>query len=184
MYLLSEMDLDVVNETLLNENISKFQKDFVNENGWSNRTLHLMRVTLNDCKIRTEKHTLKAFYYSRLHKLFALPSLVFSSVATSLAFWVVGSPEVPSLNLSVSIAILSAISSLIKAIESTYRFNIQEQDHKIAVHNYGRLARQIELYVIQPDSNAKETLRDIKKDYENILMNSPYIFVSTNFIKV
>ena len=32
------MDLDVVNETLLNETISKFQKDFVNENGWSNRT--------------------------------------------------------------------------------------------------------------------------------------------------
>jgi len=32
MYSLNEMDLDVVNETLLNETISKFQKDFVNEN--------------------------------------------------------------------------------------------------------------------------------------------------------
>ena len=184
MYLLSEMDLDVVNETLLNETISKFQKDFINENGWSNRTLHVMRVTLNDCKVRSEKHTLKAFYYSRLHKLFALPSLVISSVATSLAFWVVGSSKVPSLNLSVSIAILSAISSLIKAIESTFKFNIQEQDHKIAMHNYGRLSRKIELYVIQPDSDAKETLKSIKKDYENILMNSPYILVSKKFIKI
>ena len=66
MYSLDEMDLNVVNEALLNETISKFQKDFVNENGWSNRTLHLMRVTLNDCKVRIEKHTLKAFYYRNL----------------------------------------------------------------------------------------------------------------------
>ena len=113
-----------------------------------------------------------------------MPSLVISSAATSLAFWVVGSSKVPSLKLSVSIAILSAISSLIKAIESTFRFNIQEQDHKIAVHNYGRLSRKIELYVIQPDSDAKETLKSIKKDYENVLMNSPYILVSNQFIKI
>ena len=177
------MDLDVANEILLNETISKFQNDFVNENGWSNRTLHMLRVTLNDCKVRSEKHTIKAFHYSRLHKLFALPGLIISSAATSLAFWVVGSPDISNFKLSVSIAMLSAISSIIKAIETTFRFHIQEQDHKISVHEYGKLIRKIELHVIQPNSEARETLKDIQRDYENVLMNSPYILVSNNFIK-
>ena len=171
------MDIENVNQTLLDETISKFSQEPVNEQGWSNRTLHLLRITLDKCKKRYEKHTEASHKCHKLHRLISIPGIITSGIATSLAFWVVGSPSSATFSVSVTVAILSASSSILKAIETTLRYNEQEYKHKRAVDVYGTLSRRIEINILQPDSDAKIVLNDIKKDYEIAVTHSPYISI-------
>ena len=167
--------IDSCENLLESTTISKFEKEPKNVNGWSNRILNIMRSTLNKCKNRYEKHSSEAQKCSTFHKIISLPGTICSGIATSLAMWVVSSPSSATIPITVSIAIFSAISTTLDAIENTLRYNEKEYEHKKAVDKYGELSRKIELNIIQPDSNAKNVLSEIIKDYEVIIANSPHI---------
>jgi len=164
-----------MHDNLLEGTISKFEKEKVNENGWSNRTLHLLRVSLNQCKKRQNEHIIIAERCSNLHKIISIPGMISNGLATSLAFWIVGSPSSAILPVTASIAALSSISTIMNAIENTLKYNEQEYNHKKAVDIYGELVRRIELNIIQPTSNANHILSEIIKDYEVAVSHCPYI---------
>ena len=169
------MDIENVNQTLLDETISKFSQQTVNEHGWSNRTLHTLRMSLKSCKQRYFLHSEKSHRCNSMHKIISIPGFLSSSIASSLALYIVGSPSSATKTMVISISIFSSFSSVMSAFENNLRYKEQEYNHKRAVDTYGELCRRIEMYILSPDSDAKIVLTDIKKDYDSAICNSPYI---------
>jgi len=178
------MDLNQVNDSLLNETLSKFESIPINENGWSNRNLHSLRIYLKECKTRSFQHSVHASRCGTIHNIISIPGIISGGAATALAFFVVGSPESSTFNMNIAIATLSSISSIVKGIETTLRYSDQEYQHKRAIDVYGELCRRIESYIIHPDVPAKNAMLEIKKDYDSAISHSPFILIPETEIKV
>ena len=171
------MDIENSNEMLLNETISKYEKEQKNDNGWSNRTLHSLRVSLQSCKKRYFLHSEQAHKCDRMNKFVSIPGFLAGSFASSLALYIVGSPDSLNKPLSISIAILSTFSSIMSAFENNMRYKEQEFEHRKAMDVYAKITRSLEMHILTPDKPVDIVLSEVKKDYDNAITNSPYVLI-------
>lgn len=173
------MDEDEKNTLVIPEiSMSVFDRQEVYNNGWTNASLTLMKFWLNDCSIRSVAHHNYADSYHFWNIVVSIPGLIFGGIASALAFWSVGSPDSTTVAISVSVAVLSSISTILKGTEGFFRFYETEQSHLRCSVLYEELARKIEMHIFKPNAlrlPVEHILDEISVKYNTTLAQSPFV---------
>ena len=166
-----------------NFHLSRFDET-VSENGWSDTSLALLEDWLNKCESAATAHTDAALIARRLNIRVAGPSIVLGAAASALAFFSVGDDCDESDNgtptpLSISIAVLTSMFSILGGFGSLFGLAERHSEHISAAAGYNNLAKKIQVCLFLPlaaKSEAEVVLTDVSGEFFSLHNTSPLIY--------
>lgn len=166
-----------------NFHLSQFEET-VSQNGWSDTSLSLLEDWLNKCESAATAHTDAALNARKLNIRVATPSIVLGATASALAFFSVGDDCDESDNgtptpLSISIAVLTSMFSILGGFGSLFGLAQRHSEHISAAAGYNNLAKKIQVCLflpLQAKSECEVVLTDVSGEFFSLHNTSPLIY--------
>lgn len=147
----------------------------------SSSSCTLLESWLKKCSLRSHRHSVASINCGRLYNLISIPKLVCGGAAVALSFWATSDSNGTSHQVRVSVAALSAASTLLDSLARLLRFSEKEAEHKMAAGLYSQLCRKIEVNVFgdqrESAANINYLLAEVSVQFSNILTFSPHVNV-------
>lgn len=156
--------------------LSKFQNEVLYENDWTNSSIGLLKKWIKDGSERVKRHCFKAKECKFKFNLISLPGIITGSFATALAFWAIGESGGASFSVRISLAFLSAISTIFKGAEKLLDLKNEENQHINAAYNYEEIIRKMEVIIFTGNKNRNPlntTLQELSLRFSSIVSQSP-----------
>jgi len=154
--------------------MSKFQKEVLYDNDWTNSSLGLLKKWVIDASERVKKHCEKAKECKLKFNMMSLPGIITGSLAAALAFWAIG--DGAGYAVRIALAFLSSMSAIFKGAEKLLDFKNEENQHINAAYNYEEIVRRMEVIIFTGNKNRNPlntTLQELSLRFSSIVSQSP-----------
>ena len=140
----------------------------------------LLESWLKKCSLRSRAHSSASAACNTLFNLLSIPKLVAGGAAVALSFWATSDTNGTSHEVRVTVAALSATSTLLDGLVRLFRFSEKEFQHKMASGMYSQLCRKIEVNVFSssPETsmrNMNSLLAEISVQFSHLITFSPHV---------
>lgn len=165
-----------------NARLSVFDREKVFPSDWTEGSLDLLESWYAACKKSSASHAQAARDCRTKHRLITIPTIVLSTVATSLSFFSAGNScdtgDDDANGLLYGVAELASSVSIMGGISALYNFSSKMQENINASGNFQNLARraQIQIYLpMQLRAHSELTLESVALEFAHLTTNSPLL---------
>ena len=170
-------------EVETNAQLSRFEKEKVYANEWTNTTLDLMEVILGECKKAADDHIKAARACRRKHRLLSIPLIIVGTAATALSFLSAGTAcstedDDDGDGVKYGVALLTSLASIGAGISSLYSFSNKQTEHISAGGAFTNLARRVRIQLYLPNhlrAHAEVCLVDFGAEQSHLVNTSPLV---------
>lgn len=154
--------------------MSRFQKEVLYDNDWTNSSLGLLKKWIKDGSERVKRHCEKAKECKLKFNMISLPGIITGSLAAALAFWAIG--DGTGYVVRIALAFLTSISAIFKGAEKLLDLKNEEHQHINAAYNYEEIVRKMEVIIFTGNKNRNPlntTLQELSLRFSSIVSQSP-----------
>jgi len=147
---------------------------------WNESSADLLEKWLEKSKTQAQLHRRAARRKLFRYRLVAIPSILLSTTASALAFFVSGTgcDQNYDPDIQVATSVTASLATVFTAVQTLYGFNTSHHRHMHAASRFGALAQQIQIQLYLPISRKNDveiTLRDITHQFAEIVNNAPLL---------
>lgn len=135
---------------------------------WEKREEELIMKWIDDCKIRSDKHSQKAKEYKIKYACIGLPSILIPIVLGGL------SPIVPCHTLEYSLVLMS--SGLFSGVGMFFNFGKKEVEHNTYANKFFKLVNEVDAELSKPKRHriaCDVYMEKVKNEYHSLVLSSP-----------
>lgn len=166
-----------------NADLSKFEKEKIFANGWTNTSLDLLESLLTECKKKAAAYAEAARQSRKKHRLLSIPTLVIASAATATSFFSAGTEcsedtEDSGLGMKVTVAILTSVTAVLGGVAALYSFDSKTTACIAASGSFDSLAKktQIQIYLTNELRGPVEVvINDVSAEFCHLTNTSPLL---------
>lgn len=154
--------------------MSRFQKEVLYDNDWTNSSLGLLKKWIKDGSERVKRHCEQAKECKLKFNMISLPGIITGSLAAALAFWAIG--DGTGYVVRIALAFLTSISAIFKGAEKLLDLKNEEHQHINAAYNYEEIVRKMEVIIFTGNKNRNPlntTLQELSLRFSSIVSQSP-----------
>lgn len=115
-----------------------------------------------------------AGYFTRLHYLIGIPSVVMSVIAGSLVFVGIGGEL--TVAVQITIGIISMLAAVLGALQTFLGLEQRSSKHKVTASEYGAIKRHVDQILASqnyPDAQNIEAIKDIRVRMNSLAREAP-----------
>lgn len=170
-------------EVETNAQLSRFEKEKVYPNEWTNTTLDLTEKILSECQKSAAAHIEAARACRRKHRLLSIPLIIVGTAATALSFLSAGTvcsteEDEDGDGVKYGVALLTSLASIGAGISSLYSFSNKQTEHISAGGAFTNLARRVRIQLYLPNhlrAHAEVCLVDFGAEQSHLVNTSPLL---------
>ena len=135
---------------------------------WEKREEELIRKWIDDCKIRSKKHSQKSKEYKIKYACIGLPSILIPIVLGGL------SPVIPCHTLEYSLVLMSY--GLFSGVGMFFNFGKKEVEHNTYANKFFKLVNEVEAELSKPKRHriaCDVYMEKVKNEYHSLVLSSP-----------
>ena len=129
------------------------------------------------CEFKRKTHWMASKYFEKMNKIFMIPSILLTSVASTTAFLASSShfSDYASSWLTLSVGTLGAISTLFQTFSNAYGYGSKEEAHQNAAESYDQIITKVRFEKFNPKSDQKSFFTDIEQQITDTKQRCKYI---------
>lgn len=170
-------------EASTNAQLSRFEKEKVYANEWTNTCLDVVEKMMDECQKAAAGHIKAALACRKKYRMLSIPLIFVTTAATALSFLSAGSAcsaeeDGGEDGVKIGVAVLTSIGSIGAGVSTLYSFSNKMTEHVAAGGAFTNLARRIRCQLYLPNhlrAHAEVCLVDFGAEQSHLVNTSPLL---------
>jgi hypothetical protein len=141
---------------------------------FSNNKTEFLKSYTNRLDISKKIHIGSAQYYDRLNSWISTPSILITSLSGIMSFLATSTvvPDSYTAGFGITVGVLSATSTLLQTLSSSYKYSTKAEMHRTAADQYEQLIVKMRFELANPDD--PKFIEDLEAKILEIQKNCKY----------